>query len=229
MSNAALAIDTRLRPLVAFRAVRALMANPEDTHQVFVIFRALRGRSGIRIFRRFAASATGRRILAERRVLLDALNDRAALSRLAQGSVGRSYLDFMESENLSAAGLVEASQGWEKEPVPDDISLFRDRMRDAHDLTHILTGYGRDGLGEVCLLAFMHGHSGNLGQLLVVAMNWPRMARSERKAIIEAWRNGRKAHWFQALDYEALLPRPLDAVRRELAIAEPRLYRACVA
>ena len=205
------------------------MAITEDTRQIFVIFRALRGRSGIRIFRRFAASATGRRILAERRVLLDTLKDSAALGRLPQGSVGRSYQDFMDSENLSAAGLVEASQGWEKDTVPDDISLFRDRMRDAHDLTHILTGYGRDGLGELAYLPSAHGHSRNLGQLLVVAMNWPRLPRPARKAVLEAWRNGRKARWFQALDYEALLPRPLDAVRRELAIAEPRLYRAAAA
>jgi ubiquinone biosynthesis protein COQ4 len=115
---------------------------------------------------------------------------------------------------------------WENEPVPDDVKLFRERMRDAHDLTHILTGYGRDGLGEMCLLAFMNRHSHNLGQLFVIAMNWPRLPKPWRAAIRQAWRNGKKARWFQNLDFEALLPRNLNDVRRELNIPAPTLYQA---
>lgn len=222
----ATAIDTRLHPLTALRAVRALMANPEDTRQIFVIFKALRGKSGIRTFARFQASAMGRAILADRRVLLNTLNDRAALSQLPDGSMGRAYFTFMERESLTADGLVTAAVDWENEPVSDDVKLFRERMRDAHDLTHILTGYGRDGLGEMCLLAFMNRHSHNLGQLFVIAMNWPRLPQPWRAAIRQAWRNGKKARWFQDLDFEALLPRNLEEVRRELNIPAPTLYQA---
>jgi ubiquinone biosynthesis protein COQ4 len=191
---------------------------------VFVIFRALRGKSGLVAFERFAASATGRAVLAERRVLLDRLSDTAALNALPDGSVGRAYADFMRAENLSAAGLVEASN-WDNDPLPADIDLFRKRMRDAHDLTHILTGYGRDPLGEMCLLAFMNRHSRNLGQLLIIAMSWLRMPRPWRAAIRQAWRDGKKAQWMIALDYETLLTQPLDAVRRGLGIAAPTRYR----
>ena len=224
----AAAIDTRLHPLTALRAVRALMADPEDTRQIFVIFKALRGKSGIKTFQRFIASDTGKRIVAEKRALLDTLNDRTALAQLPEGSMGRAYFDFMERENLTADGLVAAAVDWENEPVSDDVKLFRERMRDAHDLTHILTGYGRDGLGEMCLLAFMNRHSHNLGQLFVIAMNWPRLPKAWRAAIVQAWRNGRKAHWFQNLDFEALLPRNLEDVRRELNIPAPTQYQAVV-
>lgn len=219
------AIDTRLRPLAALAALRALKANPGDTRQVFVIFRALRGKSGLKAFARFKASAAGKRVLAERRVLLDRLTDTAALAALPDGSMGRAYLHFMQSENLTAAGLVEAS-GWDTETVPPDVDLFRNRMRDAHDLTHILTGYGRDPLGEMCLLAFMNRHARNLGQLLIIAMSWGRLPHQARRAVIQAWRDGRKTRQnFQLLDYEALLARPLAEVRRELNIAEPARYR----
>jgi len=226
MSAAAFATDTRLRPLTALRAVRALQANPEDTRQIFVIFRALRGRSGEKIFRRFAASPSGQTILREKRDLLPVLENRTALAALPDGSVGRAYLDFMEQENLTADGLVMASQSWEQDTVPPDMDLFRNRMRDAHDLTHILTGYGRDPLGELCLLAFMNRHSKNPGQLLIVAMSWTRLPKAARAAVLQAWRNGAKAHWFQDLDYEALLSRPLDEVRRDLNIPAPTRYRA---
>jgi ubiquinone biosynthesis protein COQ4 len=223
---APVAIDTRLRPLAAIRGVRRLLANPGDTSQVFTIFRAMRGKSGIRAYRRFAASPTGRQVIVEKRRLLDTLSDRARLKALPEGSFGRRYFDFMQEEQLTAEGLVQASQSWESDPVPPEIELFRARARDAHDLTHVLTGYGRDGLGEVCLLAFMYAHSRNLGQALIVLMSLPRMPHIARRAVFQAWRNGRKARWLHDQDYEALLPRPLNELRRELNIADPVLYRA---
>ena len=170
-------IDTRLRPFQAVRAVRQLMANPEDTSQVFTIFRALRGRSGIKAFRRFAASPTGAAVLSEKRQLLATLSDRAWLAAQPEGSFGRRYFEFMDAEKLTAEGLVQASQSWETDPVPAEMELFRARMRDAHDLTHVLTGYGRDGLGEVCLLAYMYAHNRNLGAALLVLMSLQKMPR----------------------------------------------------
>jgi ubiquinone biosynthesis protein COQ4 len=220
------AIDTRLRPFQAAKAVRRLLVDPSDTRQVFVIFRAMRGRSGLRTFRRFAASATGAAILRERRVLLATLQDRAAMARHPAGSFARAYVDFMEGQNLTADGLVAASESWDQDVVPPDMTLMRERMRDAHDLNHVLTGYGRDPLGEMCLLAFMFAHTRNLGMAMIVGMAWPRLPSAARRAVAEAWRNGRKARWFPEQDFEALLPRPLAAVRRELAIADPACYRA---
>ena len=219
------AIDTRLDFAKAIAAFRALQANPDDTRQIFVIFRALRGKSGLKAWRRFQDSAVGRQVLAERRVLLDRLTDRAALAALPDGSVGRAYLAFMEAENLSADGLVMASQA-DQEVLSPDIELFASRMRDSHDLTHILSGYGRDALGELCLLAYMNRHSRNLGQLLIIAMSWLRIPAAWRAAIRQAWRDGGKASCMMTLDYEALLAQPLEPARRELGIVEPTLYRA---
>ncbi len=223
------AIDTRLRPLTALRALRALLHDPEDTRQIFIIFRALRGRSGLRVYERFAATPAGQRVLAEKRDLLPRLEDHAALAAMPDGSVGRAYLAFMEEEQLSAQGLVAMSSRAEPESVPPDMERFRNRMRDAHDLTHILTGYGRDPLGELCLLAFMNRHSKQLGQLLIVLMSLRRVPRAGRRAIWQAWRQGKAARWFPGLDYEALLARPLDDVRRELNVPAPTRYRALLA
>jgi ubiquinone biosynthesis protein COQ4 len=218
-------IDTSLHPFEAVRAVRRLLANPEDTSQVFAIFRAMRGKTGLKAFRRFAASSTGAQVIAEKRRLLDTLSDRAHLAALPDKSFGRTYFNFMEEEQLTAEGLVAASKSWEHDPVPAELELFRERMRDAHDLTHVLTGYGRDSLGEICLLAFMHAHSKNPGMALIVLMSLKTMPNRARRAVFEAWRNGRKARWLQDQDFEALLPRSLEDVRRELNIVEPGRYR----
>ena len=219
------ASDTRLRPFEAMRAVKSLIATG-DTRQVFVIFRAMRGRSGQRTFRRFSQSPVGRAVLKDRRDLLSTLTDREYLRQLPQGSLGRIYLDFVESENLSAQGLVEASQDWDNDPMPPDVELFRRRMRELHDITHTVTGYGRDQLGELCLLTFMYRQQGNLGMLLIVMMAWSQIPKAARKAVREAWRHGRKARWFAEQDWEALLGRPLEDIRRDLAVRPPALYRA---
>src|SRR5271168_3988197 len=94
--------DTRLHPIAAFRAMRNLTRDKEDTRQVFLLNNALRGKTTLRQFARFRQSETGRAVLAEHRSLLDRLNDRAALAALPAGTLGRAYYDFMAAENLSA-------------------------------------------------------------------------------------------------------------------------------
>jgi ubiquinone biosynthesis protein COQ4 len=230
MSQAA-AIDPPLRPLTALRAVGRLLRDPEDTRQVFVVMSALRGRSGRRMFERFLASPVGGAVAAQRRRLLDRLLDRAALAALPEDSLGRAYLTFMDAERLTAEGLVEASEGSFSQPTSPAAVLFRDRMRDMHDLTHVLTGYGRDGLGELCLLAFMYRHNGNLGGALIALMGmgkFPKGAagRRARAAVIEGFRQGGRSAWLPAADWEDLLGRPLADIRRELNILPPVRYQA---
>jgi ubiquinone biosynthesis protein COQ4 len=217
--------DTRLHPLRAMRAFRLLQATG-DTRQVFVILRAMRGHALANTFRRFAQSTIGKAVLAERRDLYPALADREGLRLLPDGSLGRAYLAFMEEEKLSAEGLVQASENWEDDPVPPDVGLFRSRMRELHDLSHVVTGYGRDPLGELCLLTFTYRQFGNLGRLLIVAMAWSQIPRPGRAAVFEAWRNGKSCGWLGDRDWEALLARPLDEVRRALSLTMPRRYPA---
>src|SRR5512147_2208250 len=87
-------LDTRLRPIEAVKAVRRLMADPQATQEVFVILRAMRGRSGIILFNRFRQSAMGARILREKRSLFATLSDNAALAALPMDSLGHAYHRF---------------------------------------------------------------------------------------------------------------------------------------
>jgi ubiquinone biosynthesis protein COQ4 len=224
-------LDTRLRPLEAVKAVRRLMANPDATEEVFTILRAMRGRSGIRLFERFRKSPMGARILEERRSLFATLSDGEALAALPEGSLGRTYQRFMTAENLSPQGLVAPSQMWDEEALTPEARLFRERMRDMHDLTHTLTGYGRDPLGELCLLAFTFSHTGNLGMGLIALMGFLKIdSWKVRRAVLEGFRNGFKARcWFADMDWETLLPQQLLALRQGFGIAEPSAYRAAMA
>ncbi len=221
------------RPLEWRRARRALtnlIAEPERTEQVFEITRALSGRADVKSFRRLLDHPDGGALLAERPSLLAALSDRAALAALPDGSLGRAYLAFMEAAELSADGLVDASMegGIEaREGYGPEISWFFDRIRDMHDLWHVLTGYGRDEAGEAANLAFTYGQIGNPGIGIIVAAAALLGPRGEwlhwQRYLLRAWRRGRRAAWLPAVRYEELLPLPLAEVRRRLRIAAPEV------
>ncbi len=222
--------STRIRPLVAWRALRALFRNGEDTKQVFIIGDALRGKSGLRAFQRFRATALGQSVLSGERDLLPVLCDRAHLSALPAGSLGRLYHDFMAEENLTADGLVDASKAGSRNVSSTEVQRFRDRMRDQHDLHHVSTGYGRDGLGEVCVLAFGYAQTRNRGIGVIALMGMLKIAKALPgqpvcAAVMQAYRQGKAAAALYQQDWEALLPLPLEEVRQRLGIKPPTLYR----
>ena len=119
--------DTRRHPIAAYRAVRKLMQNREDTRQVFLLIDALRGKTTLRQLAKFRATEFGRRALAERPRLFDRLEDWDALKALPAGTLGRAYYEFMASENLSAAGLAKVSTIQQSE---DEQIWFRERGRE---------------------------------------------------------------------------------------------------
>lgn len=220
----------RIQPIVALRAFRKLVRNPEDTHQVFMIGEALRGQSLARATERFRGTVVGRETLAGRNRLMPLLADRAALAALPPGSLARAYLDFVVTENLSAQGLAEAARKRDEMSVATaDEQAFRRRLRDSHDLWHVLTGYGRDPLGEVCLLAFTYAQTRQNGIGVIALLGTFRIGRALRNqpvraAVLEAYRAGRDAAWLPAEDWGPRMSQDLASVRHSLGITTPGHY-----
>lgn len=215
----------------AWDAIRKLMVDPDDTVQVFRVIRALSGNSEERSFQRFLASENGKGILDERRSIVDALSNRDYLLSLPEGSLGRVYADFTAREKISPDGLVDASDAVEREgdePCPDRM-LFGSRLRDTHDLYHVVTGYGRDLFGEAALLAFTYRQIRNRGIGFILLVAYAR-ARGEfvqeRVLIRDGYQRAKKAEWLPGADWETLLERPLDEVRRTLGVVPIESYAA---
>jgi len=199
----------------AWRALRTLVADPERTDQVFDLIGALAGNAGERLFQRFCADPSGRRLLATRPSLLATLADLDSLAALPEGSFGRSYAEFMRRERIDAKGLVDAAQAVAEARVLDpERDWFFQRLRDMHDLWHVLTSYGRDlagnrGIGAIVIAAAVLGP-------WRLDLRWPRY-------LWRAWRRGRRTLPLAMVAYEELLPLPLDEVRRRLRIDPPEL------
>ncbi|MEQ1539979.1 MAG: Coq4 family protein [Sphingorhabdus sp.] len=224
---------SEFRPLKAWHHFRKLIADKEDTEQVFHIIAALRGKQFRQVAKKFWFSDKGQKILGTQQRLIDVLDDHDTLKKLPAGTVGRAYVDFMEREGLSAAGLEAEYAQFESsgKRFNDGIDRYGDRLRDTHDLHHILTGYGRDALGEQCVLAFTYAQSRNLGVgFIAYAGGFELKRRVAPKAAImsavrEGQRIGKAAKNIVHEDIIALLREPLADARKRMGIGEPVMYR----
>ncbi|WDA40552.1 Coq4 family protein [Erythrobacter sp. BLCC-B19] len=224
----------KYRPMRAVRNFQKLMKDKEDTAAVFKIFESLPSKDFLPRIAAFALSERGEQLRASEAWLPDILDDHATLRKTPKGSLAHAYCDFMEAEGLSAAGLVAESDRAGRPRFPDLVEWYINRSRDTHDLFHVLTGYGRDALGEASVLLFTHGQSPSQGHLLIGyagAANIKKMVKGSKapvmSAVREAHRIGKGAPPLIEQPIRQLLERPIDEVRAALRIPQPHQYREC--
>jgi len=215
----------------AIRALRRLLADKEDTTQVFEIMRALNGSATAKGYHRLLETQQGGRIAYAREEFAERLMDDAWLDSLPAGSVGAAYREFVRSERLSAEGLAEVSRkGLASIEEQHPYAWFGRRTRDVHDVWHILSGYHRDALGEACLVAFSYAQTKGLGWALIAVGAGLRSLKEKRhpyrKAIWQGYLRGKRAAWLLGEDYERLMAEPLDQARRRLGITPATVYHS---
>jgi ubiquinone biosynthesis protein COQ4 len=94
----------------------------------------------------------------------------------------------------------------------------------------VLTGYGRDALGEACVLAFTYPQQPAPGHLFIAWMAALQMKLRLNSrapvlaAVREAWRRGKPCPRLMEQSITALLPLPLDEARRRLGIVPGVVY-----
>lgn len=218
----------------AVKNFRLLMKDKEDTSLVFKIYESLPSKNFMPRVQALTLSEHGEVLRASEPSLPEILDDHASLRKTPKGSLGHAYCDFMEGEGLTAAGLVAESDRLGRPKYDDLVQWFGDRSRDTHDLFHVLTGYGRDALGEQCVLLFTHGQSPTQGHLLIGyagSANIKKMVWGSKAPVMGAVRQakatGRGAPTLLEQPIRELLKQPVDEVRKFLNIPEPSQYREC--
>jgi ubiquinone biosynthesis protein COQ4 len=214
-----------------------LVEDKEDTEQVFHIIEATKGRKSHRQAWDFIASPEGQRFLAEETDIPAMLDDHARWADCGENTVAQHYIRFMKREGLSAAGLVAESHKWAPpEDRPQDLTeWYFNRLRDTHDLFHVLTGYGRDALGEACLLGFSYAQNHNRGIQFIAyagARQIKKMSGTRAPlfaAVREGQRLGRAAAHLAHMDVAAVMREDIAAARARMRIGKPVIYRECLA
>ncbi|CAN5812303.1 hypothetical protein BH11MYX2_BH11MYX2_39350 [soil metagenome] len=219
-----------VKPLAALRALRTLFIDPSDTIAAIRVVRSLDAPAIAVLTERLRADPDGRHILAERPSLLATLGDRGMLAALPTGTLGRTYLAFCDREGITPGGLVEAADAVPMPAIGEEQIYVANRMRDSHDLLHVVSGYQTDLAGELALLAFSFAqtYSPGVGMLaaggLMQSMKFGAEGRQVRQLARSAYMRGRRAAYLPAIEWETWLSRPLDDVRRALRLSAPPIY-----
>jgi len=223
----------RTRPGKALHHFRELLKDKERTEEVFRIFEALPWRGMRAAAIRFLSSERGQALRAREPFLPAILDDHAALRRTPEGSLAHAYCDFMEREGLSAQGLVDEFDKFAKDRphFQDQFLWYLNRGRDVHDMLHVLTGYGRDGLGEACVLAFTYSQQPSPAHLFIgymAGLNMKKTVKSDApvlRAVREGQKLGKACPRLIEQSITDLLPLPIADVRRRLNITPARHYQ----
>lgn len=219
------------RPLIrALRAIRQLIQDPSRTEEVFTVVRNLDPGRLHRLHARMQRSAAGRELLRDRPSLLPWLADREALEAMPDGSLGRAYLAFCHREGIDPDGLVMASTV-DNHPAHDiELRWIDDRIRDTHDLWHVVLGCRTDIIGELSVLAFGVMQTRNRGIAALVLTGFlrsfeaPELGRRLRRLLVHALLRGRRAVWLPEVRWEELLPLPIAEVRKRLSVTPLPAY-----
>ena len=185
---------------------------------------------------RMRVHTSGRRLLAEKPDLGAALSNTAALKAMPQGSLGRAFFDAMDNPygvpGYLLAGLIYRDGFFDSFEMSDDARYYLERSRWLHDLFHVVTGYAPNLSGEGLLIYFQHAYLYGASYEAVASSPFgigPRYfihpscgPKRWRVLLKEAHAHGLAAHGVCPaifVEWEKLLPQPLDDVRAQLGIA----------
>jgi len=128
------------------RGAIALVIDPSKTESVYDVEDGLRHRRATMLAVEFVKQDPGvAQIFAER--YLAEPPDLEQLGQLPEGSLGRVYADYLRDSGFEA-------DFYRSLEVEDDASYFLLRMRQTHDIWHLVAGFNTDVPGELGLKAF---------------------------------------------------------------------------
>lgn len=204
------------RARLAAQALRDLLDDPEDTTRVFVLGLLVSRRAYPQFLARMTMDDRGARLLRERPAIDSTVVDFERLRALPATTLGGAYVRYLDRNELDP-DLFQAPPG-----LPEVPSYVAKRMRQVHDIWHVLTGYETNVRGEVALQAFTWAQTDAPSALLITVGALLRFGLADRSMLpmaIDGYRRGRRAEFLPPLWLEEMWERPLEDVRRELNIA----------
>lgn len=204
-------------------------SDPNRTDLVGEFIAALTGSSYLELRRRVYQDTVAYGILQERRDLKKTLEDRERLRSLPEGSFGRAYVEFTDRRALTPQGLADAIANQVGRSLEGPDATLAARVVDMHDLWHVLYGWDTDIMGELHLLGLSFAQLGSAGWIVLAMLSCQGLVLVGRpdgfRYVARSYAIGRKAPLLPAQDWEALLPLPLEEVRRRLGVPRTQAYQ----
>lgn len=220
-----------MQPRQWLRLARQVREDPGDVVLGARVFFAVGGHDEGPTHRRFLRTPEGARLVRDAVDYPALFTDYPALRALPPGTLGREYVRELDERGIHPVELAHLTHAaYEGREFSPEHAYVRDRVRNAHDLFHTLTGYEIDVAGEGAVLAFTFGQTGNKGWAMLVFLNaLTVVSRSRFDSWVTSWkgyRRGRRARYLPAVeDWDRLLRLPLEEARAELGIPPLEAYR----
>ncbi|MEE3717143.1 Coq4 family protein [Tumidithrix elongata RA019] len=209
--------------LSTLKGVVALLRDPNQTESVYDIEDGLRHIKATELAVEFVKSKPGVAELFQERYLAPSVNIEALL-QLPQESLGHAYASYIKDSGFDPNFFRPLK-------VEDDASYFLLRMRQTHDIWHIVAGFGTDVFGELGLKAFELAQTHRTmsavliaGGLLSTLFKHPEELDNLLNQIAIGYRLGTKAKPFLAKKWEENWERPLLEWRQELGVEPAKEY-----
>jgi len=145
------------------------------------------------------------------------------LNSLPEGTLGRSFAEFMGDQNITPIDRLPENQV----QIDPETDYMRSRIRFIHDIHHVVCGYPATPLGEVQISAFYVAQIESPLNMMVIAVGIikatlfsPDKIKDVVAAITEGWQLGQKSSPLFGVKYEEMWELPLSSVRERLKIIE---------
>ena len=199
------------RVRTAARTLATLGRDPGRLDQVLVLAQTVNLPAVARAIDVIDENPAGRQLLAEQPRIDRAHVDFAALHELPDGTLGREYVRFLDDNGITPDAFQELPDVGD--PRAAYVML---RMRQTHDLWHVLTGYMPDVRGEVLLKAFTYGQTRAPSALLIAlfgSLRWALAWPSHTKALREAFSRGKSTGFLATFRWEEHWATPVTELR----------------
>jgi ubiquinone biosynthesis protein COQ4 len=204
------------------RAVRALarvLAHPEETDQVLVFSTYANAGSAPTRLDRFFDDPRGQDLFARRRAIDSHTVDLDKLAALPDDTLGHAYARFMKSHGLTP----DVFDGPPGDVADPRAAYVIQRMRQTHDLWHVVTHAETDPAGEVALQAFTYAQVGAPSAGILAALGMLKTVRHDARIVRDVaamLRLGKQANRLVLFAWEDHWATPLVEVRRLLGLPE---------
>jgi ubiquinone biosynthesis protein COQ4 len=148
-----------------------------------------------------------------------------------EGSVGRESYECFRHHQLNVVKVSRKKSNDEWIEAKHPYSWMARRYRDTHDIWHILTSYPTNTEGEMCMVMFAFAQTRSLAWLIIslsvlftLIRRRPSQSLMLLKMVYEAYRNGKRAKFLLAENYDELLSENLDSARERLNIRLPKAF-----
>lgn len=215
-------LSRRVRTVV--RSLATLARDPGRLDQVLVLAQTVNLPAVARAMSRLDTNEDGRALLRDQPHIDRKCIDYAALRRLPDGTLGREYARFLDDNGITP-------DAFETPPdVGDELAAYvMLRMRQTHDLWHVLTGYTPDVRGEILLQAFTYSQTRAPSALIIAlfgAARWSIHWSDQFRELREAFARGKRTGFLPTFRWEEHWETPVAELRALLACPPAEVFRA---